>query len=106
MLDKLVYVLPVIICIFVYLGTLDASTTIKDIVHNNSDIRIDGKDSDVVIHNEDFYGKLLTKGELGLAESYMDGDWSTKDLGGLLYKLLKYQDVFEDKIRNKTPQFI
>ena len=106
MLDKLVYVLPIIVCIFVYLGTLNASTTIKDIIHNNSDIRIDGKNSDVVIHNEDFYGKLLTKGELGLAESYMDGDWSTKDLGGLLYKLLKYQDVFEDKIRNKTPQFI
>ena len=106
MLDKLVYVVPFVIGLFTYFITLDASTIIKDIIHNNSDIRIDGKDSDIVIHNKDLYGKLLTKGELGLAESYMDGDWSTKDLGGLLYKLLKYQDVFEDKIRNKTPQFI
>ena len=53
---------------------------------------------DIFINKNDFYNKLLTKGELGLAESYMDGDWTTKDLGGLLYKLLHYQDIFEEQI--------
>ena len=41
MLDKLVYVVPFVIGLFTYFITLDASTIIKDIIHNNSDIRID-----------------------------------------------------------------
>ena len=36
------------------------------------------------IHSPRFFRRVLTDGEIGLGESYMDGDWSTPDLVGLV----------------------
>jgi cyclopropane-fatty-acyl-phospholipid synthase len=88
---------------------------ILSIIRDNSDITIgtgrgeggdEGGDEDIIIHNDSVFHKVLTKGELGLAEAYMDGDWTTRDLGKVLRKLLKYQDVFEEKVKNQSLQLI
>lgn len=76
---------------------------IENIIRDHSDIRLDGDNPDIVIHDDDIFQKILNKGELGLAESYMDGDWSCNDLGGFINKLLKYQDIFEEKVMYKAP---
>jgi len=34
----------------------------------------------VHVHRWRFFGRLLTSGDVGLGEAYMDGDWSTPDL--------------------------
>ncbi len=38
----------------------------------------------VAISNDAFFRKFALGGDMGLGESYMDGDWSTEDLPGLL----------------------
>ncbi|MDR3385685.1 MAG: cyclopropane fatty acyl phospholipid synthase [Rudaea sp.] len=43
---------------------------------------------DPQIHNDHFYGRVVTHGSLGLGESYMDGWWDAEDLDGLLFRML------------------
>jgi len=44
---------------------------------------------DPSIHDERFYGRVLTQGSLGLGESYMDGQWDVDDLDGMLFRLIR-----------------
>ena len=39
---------------------------------------------EITIHNRDFFKKVFSGGSVGLGESYVDGDWDTPDLTGLL----------------------
>lgn len=43
---------------------------------------------DPQIHNEDFYGRVLRDGSLGLGESYMDGWWDCPKLDQFFHKIL------------------
>lgn len=43
-----------------------------------------GHHADLKIHNTEFFQKCVLNGDIGFAESYMDGDWSTSDLTLLL----------------------
>lgn len=36
--------------------------------------------AEIVVHNSDAYGKVLTGGTIASGEAYIDGDWSTPDL--------------------------
>lgn len=47
----------------------------------------------VVIHDDAFFRKFALGGDMGLGESYMDGDWSTDDLPGLLSEALLARDT-------------
>ena len=48
------------------------------------------------------FKKIALKGELGLAESYMDGDWNAYDLEGVLYELKKKYELFVSKIKKQS----
>ncbi|MGK9476410.1 cyclopropane fatty acyl phospholipid synthase [Melioribacter sp. OK-6-Me] len=52
-------------------------------------IKINGSNSwDITVHNDEFYKRVLTQGELGLGESYMDGWWDAKEIDSFIYKVL------------------
>lgn len=36
------------------------------------------------VHNEALFGRILARGDIGFAESYLDGEWDCTDLSGLL----------------------
>ena len=38
----------------------------------------------VAVHNERFFVRALLAGDIGIGEAYMDGDWSTPDLVGVV----------------------
>ncbi|HKO03295.1 MAG TPA: cyclopropane-fatty-acyl-phospholipid synthase family protein [Candidatus Acidoferrales bacterium] len=40
----------------------------------------DGPDATIVVHDERFFSRVLWREEIGMGESYMDGDWSSLDL--------------------------
>ena len=40
--------------------------------------------AELAVHNPDFFARLIRDGDLGFAESYMEGWWSTPDLQALL----------------------
>ena len=53
-------------------------------------ITVDGSNPyDPQIHNEDFYGRVLRQGSLGLGESYMNGWWDCDKLDEFFHKVLE-----------------
>lgn len=47
------------------------------------------------IHDRRFYRRVLSGGEIGLGESYMDGEWSTPDLPALIAVMLANRDALD-----------
>ena len=47
----------------------------------------------VEVHRQRFYRRALLGGSLGVAESYMDGDWSASDLTALIRMFVREIDV-------------
>ncbi len=64
------------------LGTLNIT------LHDGQTVTIRGERPGPVvgmtIHNPDFFARIVRHGVLGVSEAYMDGDWSTDDLMGLM----------------------
>ena len=56
---------------------------------------------DAVLHVRDWrvFGAIAAKGDVGFAESYMDGDWSTPDLAALLTLLATNRDAIDRAAR-------
>jgi len=65
-------------------------------------VKINGSNPwDIQIHNEEFYRRAITEGELGIGESYMDGWWDAGKVDELIYKILTAQ--LDKKIRRNFP---
>lgn len=68
-------------------------------------IKINGdKPWDIQVHNDNLYGRLLSDGELGLGESYMDGWWDCEALDEFINKLLR-ANIREKIKRNRKVVF-
>lgn len=57
-------------------------------IFSRAGVSINGSNPwDISVNDSRFYREVLTKGSLGLGESYMRGHWTTDDLEGLFYRL-------------------
>lgn len=64
----------------------------------SADIQINGSNPwDIQIHNDQFYKRIITKGEIAFGESYMDFWWDAEKVDELVCKLL--QANLQDKIK-------
>ncbi len=54
-------------------------------------------DATLVVHDPRFFRRVLLGSDIGLGESYMDGDWSTPDLVGLTRLLLRNIALVEQR---------
>jgi cyclopropane-fatty-acyl-phospholipid synthase len=65
----------------------------KDIatgLFSRAGIEVGGSDPwDIIVHNEDFYNRVLSRGSLSLGESYMDGWWDCEQLDEFFYHVLQ-----------------
>ena len=62
---------------------------IIEVLLESAGITINGSEpGDPQIHNENFYGRVLRQGSLGLGESYMDGWWDCERLDQFFDKVL------------------
>ena len=52
-----------------------------------------GPSASMKIHHPRFFMRAVAGGEVGLGESYMDGDWSTPDLVALVRLMLANRDM-------------
>src|SRR3989344_2992258 len=78
-----------------------AKTTIESLLVGTG-VTLNGeKLYDPHIHREDFYGRVLSQGTLGLGEAYMDGWWDVERLDELVDRIL--HAGLNKKIR--SPQF-
>ena len=63
-------------------------------------VKVNGSNPwDIRVHHEEFYKKIITEGELGIGESYMDGWWDVDKLDELICKI--YRAQLDVKIRRK-----
>jgi len=77
--------------------------TLARIVHGQLTVHLDGTSrtfgatggltASVQINDRRFFRRVITGGEIGLGDSYMDGDWSTPDLVSLVRVMLANRDV-------------
>ena len=56
----------------------------------------------VRIHDARFYGRVLRSGSMGVAESYLDGEWSTDNLTGMLRLFLQNQNAMNSIGRGRS----
>jgi cyclopropane-fatty-acyl-phospholipid synthase len=49
------------------------------------------------VHDERFFRRILLAGDVGLGESYMDGDWSSPNLVQTLRLLVRNQNLIDDR---------
>ena len=59
---------------------------------------VDGPDATVVLHNWKVLRQLLLGGDIGFAEAYMDGQWSSPDLPALIELAALNQDALGDAV--------
>lgn len=80
-----------------------AEQTIKELIRH-AGIEINGRNPwDIQVHNNRFYKRALVEGSLGLGESYMDGDWNSKELDETVSKIIKGE--LEKKLK-KSPKLV
>ncbi len=59
---------------------------------SGADIQLDGsRPWDLQIYDGNFYDKVLTKGSLGLGETYMDGWWDSPELDQFFFRIFHNQ---------------
>ncbi len=64
------------------------------------DIKINGDNPwDIQVDNNEFYKRIITEGELGLGESYMDGWWDAEKVDETIFRILRAK--LDEKIRRK-----
>ncbi len=56
-------------------------------------------DAALTVHDERFFLRALTGSDIGLGESFMDGDWTTPDLVPLVRLMLRNRRLFEQQHR-------
>jgi cyclopropane-fatty-acyl-phospholipid synthase len=63
-------------------------------------VKINGNNPwDIRVHNDEFYRRAITEGELGVGESYMDCWWDAEKIDEFICQILKAQ--LDEKIRLK-----
>jgi cyclopropane-fatty-acyl-phospholipid synthase len=98
------FILIIILFVIFNLFKIDEKTFIKNLIEKNTNIKIinnnetPSNEYDIIIYNNDFYNKLMRNGELGLGESYMDGDWESNNLQATLSQLIKNENLLENEL--------
>lgn len=106
----IIFIIIILLLIVLYYNNKSS----KDIIHQIADgiitIRTPTQPRqtsiDIIVYNEDVYDKVLSKGELGFGESYMDGDWNCEDLVKMLVSIGGKYDQISEKIKKHSVSFI
>ena len=75
-------------------GTLTITTPDRNIFKVGG--RQQGPDASVVLHNWNLPRRAFAGGTIGVAESYMDGDWDSPDVTTFLELFVVNEEVGED----------
>jgi cyclopropane-fatty-acyl-phospholipid synthase len=82
-------------------GRLEFQTPSGEIVAHQSSVP--GPDARIVLHSWRMLRRLLFGGDVGFAESFMDGEWSSPDLPSVIEFAARNQTVLGDAIEASTP---
>jgi len=108
---KIFFSISIVILSIVIIHKIMNSETdkfITKLLHENTKLRLiynkerteKNTKNTIIINDPIMFDKIAIKGELGLAESYMDGNWDTEDLEKVLMELDEKQDILISKLYN------
>ena len=58
------------------------------------------------VNDEAVFGRVLAKGDIGLAEAYLDGEWDSSDVTALLTLLARNRDALRDAVYGSWRQLL
>ena len=58
------------------------------------------------VNDETVFARVLAKGDIGLAEAYLDGEWDSPDVTGLLTLLARNRDALRDAVYGSWRQLL
>ena len=58
------------------------------------------------VHDEAMFGQVLARGDIGLAEAYLDGEWDSPDVTALLALLARNRDALRDAVYGSWRQLL
>ncbi len=58
------------------------------------------------VHDEAMFGRVLARGDIGLAEAYLDGQWDSPDVTGLLALLARNRDALSKAVYGSWRQLL
>ena len=87
---------------------------ITNLVEQNTDIKIQTQkketsqkgNEDILVNNKKMFAKIASNGELGLADSYIDGYWDSDNLEKTIYALLSKSEILKTQIKKQSLNFI
>jgi len=81
-----------------FFGVMSSKAKVKKLF-SYAGVKINGhREWDIQIHNEGLYSRVLSKGNLGLGEAYMDEWWDCKKIDKLIDKILRAK--LNKKVKN------
>lgn len=60
----------------------------------------------LLVHDEVMFSRVLARGDIGLAEAYLDGQWDSPDVTGLLALLARNRDVLTRAVYGSWRQLL
>lgn len=87
------------------------TTGTLNVTYANGQSRVYGNNTppfvNLTLHNSDFFKRIALYGDIGFAESYMDGDFDTNDLTGLIVlSLINAKDLGTTSENEKNNKFM
>jgi cyclopropane-fatty-acyl-phospholipid synthase len=117
-MNEIILIVLIIIIIILFLHNLirkyskNSEKFIVKLLEENTDIRIVNKcnniinDNMIIVNDKQMFELISHNGELGFAESYIDGYWDTLDLEKILSILIKNKEKLTNAIHNHSLKFI
>jgi cyclopropane-fatty-acyl-phospholipid synthase len=111
---KIIFLL-IIIMIVNIIRTVSPEKFITNLFEKNTQIKLKIKDNrkyqqmnntDIIVHNQKIFSKIAANGELGFAESYIDGDWDSNDLEKTIYELSLKSESLKNQIKKQSINLI
>jgi cyclopropane-fatty-acyl-phospholipid synthase len=82
-----------------------SAKTIVSTLFSRAGVTVGGSEAwDVAVHDDRFYARALTQGNLGLGEAYMDGWWDTPAVDQFIEKLVLAN--LQDEVRYDLPTVV
>lgn len=105
MINYILILILIILFVILLLFTVNNNNNINNvikIIEENTKITTTDNNSKyrIIIYNKNMFKKIIERGSMGLAESYMDGDWDANNLEAVLYELLSNEKKLTKKLTN------
>jgi cyclopropane-fatty-acyl-phospholipid synthase len=114
---KVLYILLILMILLIVYKIRNASPDrfIKNLVDKYTQIKLITIDdqiskhknnADIVVNNKQMFSKIASNGSIGLADSYIDGDWDSDNLEKTIYELLTKSEILTNQIKKQSINFI